>query len=182
MKSLSTKKVALAGLFLALGLLLPFLTGQIPQIGNMLLPMHIPVLLCGYFCGWRYGLAVGAAAPLLRSALFGLPPMFPIAVAMAFELAVYGLMTGLLYKRFPKKPVCIYAVLLLSMTAGRMVWGAVSFVLYGLGDTAFTWAMFMGGAVLKALPGIALQLILIPIIVMALDKNKDKNMDTTLSA
>ena len=101
MKSLSTKKVALAGLFLALGLLLPFLTGQIPQIGNMLLPMHIPVLLCGYFCGWRYGLAVGAAAPLLRSALFGLPPMFPIAVAMAFELAVYGLMTGLLYKRFP---------------------------------------------------------------------------------
>lgn len=178
MKSL--RNLVLAGLFLALGLLLPFLTGQIPQIGNMLLPMHIPVLLCGYFCGWQYGLAVGAMTPLLRSALLGMPPLFPIATAMAFELAVYGLMTGLLYKRFPKKAGYTYAVLLISMIAGRVVWGAVSFVFYGFGDTAFTWEMFMGGAILKALPGIALQLILIPILVMALNKNKGK--DTALSA
>jgi riboflavin transporter FmnP len=178
MKSL--KSLVLAGLFLALGLLLPFLTGQIPQIGNMLLLMHIPVLLCGYFCGWQYGLAVGAVVPLLRSVLFGAPPMFPIAVAMAFELAVYGLMTGILYKRFPKKVGFIYGSLLISMVAGRVVWGAVSFLLYGLGDTAFSWEMFMGGAFLKALPGIAIQLVLIPIIVMALNKNKEK--DNTLSA
>lgn len=176
----SSKNLVLAGLFLALGLLLPFLTGQIPQIGNMLLPMHIPVLLCGYFCGWQYGLAVGAVAPLLRSALFGMPPMFPTAAAMAFELAVYGLITGLLYKRFPKKIGFIYAALLAAMAAGRIVWGAVSYVLYGFGETVFSWEMFMGGAFLKALPGIALQLVLIPILVMALNKNKDK--DKALSA
>lgn len=176
----STKNLVLSAVFLTFALLLPFLTGQIPAIGSMLLPMHIPVLLCGYFCGWPYGLAVGAVAPLLRSVIFGMPPMFPIAVAMAFELAVYGLMTGLLYKRFPKKTGYIYAVLLISMAAGRIVWGAVSYVFYGFGDTAFSWEMFMGGAVLKALPGIALQLILIPILVMALNKNKHKG--TTLSA
>ncbi len=176
----STKNLVLSAVFLAIALLLPLLTGQILAIGNMLLPMHIPVLLCGFFCGWQYGLAVGAVAPLLRSALVGMPPMFPIAVAMAFELAAYGLMTGLLYRCFPKKIGCVYAVLLISMVAGRVVWGAVSFVLYGFGDTAFSWEMFMGGAFLKALPGIALQLILIPILVMALEKNNGK--ETTLSA
>lgn len=176
----SSKNLVLGAVFMAIALLLPFLTLQIPAIGSMLLPMHIPVLLCGYFCGWQYGLTVGAVAPLLRSALLGMPPMFPIAVAMAFELAVYGLMTGLLYKRFPKKIGYVYAVLLISMVAGRVVWGAVSYVFYGFGDTAFSWEMFMGGAFLKALPGIALQLILIPILVMALEKNNGK--ETTLSA
>ncbi len=176
----SSKNLVLGAVFMAIALLLPFLTLQIPAIGSMLLPMHIPVLLCGYFCGWQYGLAVGAVAPLLRSALLSMPPMFPIAAAMAFELAVYGLMTGLLYKRFPKKIGYVYAVLLISMAAGRVVWGAVSYVFYGFGDTAFSWEMFMGGAFLKALPGIALQLILIPILVMALNKNKHK--ETTLSA
>lgn len=176
----STKNLVFSAVFLTFALLLPFLTGQIPAIGSMLLPMHIPVLLCGYFCGWPYGLAVGAVAPLLRSVIFGMPPMFPIAVAMAFELAVYGLMTGLLYKRFPQKTGYIYAALLISMAAGRVVWGAVSYVFYGFGDTAFSWEMFMGGAVLKALPGIALQLILIPILVMVLNKNKRK--ETTLSS
>lgn len=176
----STKNLVLAGLFLALALLLPFLTGQIPSIGSMLLPMHIPVLLCGFFCGWPFGLAVGVIAPLLRSVMLGMPPMFPTAVAMAFELAVYGFMTGLLYKRFPKKIGYIYATLLISMIAGRIVWGAVSYGFYGLSATAFTWDIFIGGAVLNALPGIALQLVLIPILVKTLDK-QPKSKDQTLS-
>ena len=94
---------------------LPFLTMQIPAVGSMLLPMHIPVLLCGFFCGWRYGLIVGVVAPLLRSVLFGMPPMFPTAAAMAFELAAYGALTGLLFQRFPKKAGYIYATMLISM-------------------------------------------------------------------
>ena len=73
MKNESTKKLAYAALFLALCLVLPLLTGQIPQIGSMLLPMHIPVLLCGLVCGWQYGAAVGFVAPLLRSLLFTMP-------------------------------------------------------------------------------------------------------------
>ncbi len=174
MKSSSTKKLVLSAMFLALALLLPFLTGQIPEIGSMLLPMHIPVLLCGFFCGAPYGLAVGVLSPLLRSVLFGMPPMFPFAIAMAFELAVYGLMTGVLYKRFPKKIPYIYLTLVISMIAGRIVWGAVSFALYGLSGTAFTMEIFMAGAILKALPGIAIQLVLIPIFVMVLDKHLKK--------
>lgn len=174
MKSSSTKKLVLSAMFLALALLLPFLTGQIPEIGSMLLPMHIPVLLCGFFCGAPYGLAVGVLSPLLRSVLFGMPPMFPFAIAMAFELAVYGLMTGVLYKRFPKKIPYIYLTLVISMIAGRIVWGAVSFALYGLSGTAFTMEIFMAGAILKAMPGIAIQLVLIPILVMVLDKHLKK--------
>ncbi len=95
----ATRRLTLSAMFLALGLVLPFLTGQVPQIGNMLLPMHLPVFLCGLLCGWQYGAAVGFALPLLRSSLFALPVMFPAATAMAFELMTYGLVAGLLYSR-----------------------------------------------------------------------------------
>ena len=100
------------------------LTGQIPQIGSMLLPMHIPVLLCGLVCGWQYGAVVGFVAPLLRSVLFGMPPMYPVAIAMAFELLTYGLVIGLVYRRLAKKGLAgVYAALLTAMAAGRLVWG-----------------------------------------------------------
>ena len=102
------KKLVLAGVFLALCLLLPFVTGQIPQIGAALSPMHIPVLLCGFVCGWPYGLVVGFVAPLLRFMLFGMPPIFPTGIAMAFELAAYGALTGILYRLLPKKTPYIY--------------------------------------------------------------------------
>ena len=125
MTSLQTRKLTYAALFLALALVLPFLTGQIPEIGKMLSPMHIPVLLCGFLCGWPWGLAVGFIAPLLRSVLFGVPVMFPGAVAMAFELAVYGALSGLLYSILPRKTRSIYVTLIVSMIAGRVVWGVV---------------------------------------------------------
>ena len=83
------RKRILAALFLAIGLILPFITMQIPAVGKMLCPMHIPVLLCGYICGWPYGLLIGIITPLLRGILFGMPAIFPNAVCMAFELATY---------------------------------------------------------------------------------------------
>jgi thiamine transporter ThiT len=172
MKKSSVRNLAYSGLFLALCLLLPFLTGQIPQFGNMLLPMHLPVLLCGFICGWPYGLAVGFISPLLRSMLFGMPPMFPTAVAMAFELAVYGLLSGLFYKIFPKKNVFIYVSLLLAMVGGRLIWGAVAYLLFGIAGTALTWQMFLSGAILVAWPGILIQIVLIPVIVMAINRTK----------
>ena len=92
------KKLVLAGMFLALGMILPFITGQVPQIGNMLCPMHIPVLLCGFICGWQYGLVVGFITPLLRSFMFGMPPVYPTAIVMAFELMTYGFLSGFLYE------------------------------------------------------------------------------------
>ena len=168
MKKQSTRKLVFAALFLALGLVLPFLTAQIPQVGSMLLPMHLPVLLCGFVCGWPYGLLVGAVTPLLRSMLFSMPPLYPTAVAMAFELAAYGLLAGLFYKLLPKKPVYVYVSLILAMLGGRVVWGLVQMILMSLVAQPCTWQIFMAGAFGNALPGIAVQLVLIPVIVLAL--------------
>lgn len=170
------KHMILAAFFLALGLILPFLTGQIREIGNKLLPMHLPILLCGFICGWKYGLLIGFITPLLRSFLFTMPT--PVsAISMAFELAVYGAITGILYKKLKKSKTRIYISLLVAMVTGRLVWGTVSMIIYGVTDSVFTWQMFIGGALLNAMPGIILQLILIPILVLTLEKSGVINID-----
>ena len=126
-------RMILSALFLALSYVLPFLTGQIPEIGAMLCPMHIPVLLCGFICGWPWGLAVGCIAPILRSFLTGgFPPMFPTAICMAFELAAYGAVAGLMHKWLPRKKISVYVSLFTAMLAGRIVWGAAMFLLVGM--------------------------------------------------
>ena len=168
----SVEKLTLSAVFLALGIVLPFLTGQIPAVGNMLLPMHIPVLLCGFVCGWQWGLLTGFVLPIMRSALFSMPPMMPTAVAMAFEMAVYGVVTGLLYQKLSKNMASVYISLVGAMIAGRLVWGAVSIVLYGIVGKAFGWQIFLGGALLNAVPGIILQLVLIPVIIFTLKRAK----------
>lgn len=171
MKSTKTKNLALAAMFMALGLALPFLTGQIPQVGSMLLPMHLPVLLCGLVCGWQYGAAVGFVLPALRFMLFGMPPIYPTGAAMSFELAVYGLTAGILYAHSHWQCVrALYRCLLAAMVAGRVVWGAAMLVFTGAAGKAFTWQMFMAGAFLNAIPGIVLQLVLIPAVMVALDR------------
>lgn len=167
----TTKNLTLSAMFMALGMVLPLLTGQIQQIGNMLLPMHLPVFLCGLICGWQYGAAVGFILPLLRSVTFGMPPLFPTATAMAFELATYGLVAGLLYGRSRWQCViALYRSLITAMLTGRIVWGAIQVVLLGLSGSAFTWQMFMSGALLNAIPGIIVQLTLIPAIMVALNR------------
>ncbi|MCQ2447260.1 MAG: ECF transporter S component, partial [Clostridia bacterium] len=133
-------------------------------------PMHIPVLLCGFVCGWPWGLIVGGLAPILRSLIFSMPPMFPVAFAMTFELATYGLVAGLLYKLLPKKTGWLYFELIAAMTAGRVVWGIVRFAIAGLGGSEFSFAAFLAGAVTSAVPGIILHIVLIPLIVLALKK------------
>ena len=163
--------LTLSAMFLAIGLLLPLLTGQIKQIGNMLLPMHIPVILCGLICGWQYGLGVGLVVPLLRSALFGMPIFFPNAVSMAFELATYGFVVGFLYFHSRWKCViALYRCMIIAMLSGRVVWGIVQVCLLGLGENGFTFSAFIAGAFLNAIPGIILQLILIPSIMIALNR------------
>lgn len=161
-------KLALSALLLAVGLLLPFLTGQIPEIGSMLLPLHLPALLCGFACGWPWGLAVGFVLPLLRSLLFGMPPFMPTALAMACEMAAYGAAAGALYKRFS-----VYPALIGAMLIGRAVWGAVSWLLYtAFMPSRFSLVMFWTAGFANAWPGILLQLVLVPLIVAALKKAK----------
>lgn len=169
-QNLSLKKVITAGVCLALCMLLPFLTGQIPQIGSMLSPMHIPVLICGLVCGWPYGLIIGLIAPVLRSLLFGMPPLFPTATAMAFELAAYGAMSGLLYKLLPQKVIFLYISLIGAMLFGRIIWGIATLILLGITGGTFTFSAFLAGAFTNAIPGIICHIIIIPPIVLGLKK------------
>lgn len=166
------KHLVLAAMFFAIGLVLPLLTGQIPQIGNILLPMHIPVLLCGLICGWQYGGLVGLLLPLVRYLIFGMPVLFPTGIAMSFELLTYGLVVGLLYNNLSRWQCikALYRCLILAMLAGRAVWAVAEVVLLGLSGSGFTWQMFLSGAFLTAIPGIVLQLLLIPTIMLALNR------------
>lgn len=162
-------KLVYAAMCLALCLVLPFLTGQIPQIGSALCPMHIPVLLAGFLCGPWWATAVGLVAPLLRHLLLTMPPLMT-AIAMSFELAGYGLISGLMYKALPKKTANIYISLLAAMVGGRIIWGIARLVLTGVSGQSFTFAMFLAGAFTTAIPGIIVQIVLIPVLVMALKK------------
>ena len=162
-------KLTYSALCLALGLVLPFLTGQIPEIGAMLCPMHFPVILCGFLCGFPWGMAVGFITPILRSVIFGMPPMMT-AIPMAFELLTYGLLAGLLYKLIENKVFGTYVSLISAMIGGRIVWGIAQFVITGLQGTSFPFEAFIAGAVLNAIPGIVAQVVLIPLIVFALER------------
>ena len=168
----NVRTMILAAMFLALAYVLPFFTGQIPQVGAMLCPMHIPVLLCGFICGGPWGIAVGFIAPLLRSLTLGMPPMFPTAVCMAFELAAYGAVSGFLYKMLPKKKRSVYIALLVAMIIGRLVWGAAMLICLGVQGSSFSFSAFLAGAILNAIPGIIVQIVLIPILVIVLNKYK----------
>lgn len=172
MKNNSLIKMIYAAMFLAMSYVMPFLTGQIPEIGSMLCPMHIPVLLCGFICGWPWGLAVGFIAPLLRSLTLGMPPLFPTAVCMAFELAAYGAASGLMHKILPKKKISIYGSLFIAMLIGRIVWGCAMLICTGINGGVFTLAAFFAGAVTNAIPGIIAQIVLVPVIVMAIEDPK----------
>ena len=177
MKKNDLLKLVLSAMFLAFSFVLPFLTMQIPEIGAMLCPMHIPILLCGFICGWKWGLGVGFVAPLFRSAILEMPPIFPTATCMAFELATYGAVAGIAYKLLPKKKPYIYCALVIAMVVGRVVWGLVSLVCYGIKGNGFTFSAFINGAIINAIPGIAIQIVLVPILVMVLKNKKVINIE-----
>ena len=169
-------KLTLSAMFIALGWLLPIVTGNIPTIGKMLSPMHIPVMLAGFILGPIYGLIIGFITPITRSLFFGFPVLFPNACAMAFELATYGFMCGLLFRKFYKKDSnnlkSIYLSLIIAMILGRVVYGIVK-VLFVLvpGQEMITLEVYFNSILLSSWPGIIVQLILIPVILIALLKN-----------
>lgn len=171
-KAFTTKKIILSGFFIALAYLLPYLTGQLGTLGRALSPMHLPVLIAGFVCGAPAALVVGLIAPLLRSIIAGMPPLFPVAISMALELAAYGFFTGLFYKLFAKSKARVFGSLILAMILGRVVGGIANVILLGIAGTPYTFSIFITGMFLEAIPGIILQIVLVPIIVIALEKAK----------
>ena len=170
-------KLILAALFMALAYTLPFLTGQIPMIASMMCPMHLPVLLCGFICGWPWGLAVGLIAPVFRALTLGMPVFFPNAVCMSFELAAYGLVAGVMHRLLPKKKPFIYCSLITAMIIGRLVWGAMMYICMGICGGFFTLSAFLSGAVFKAVPGIILQIVLVPLVVILVERPRVWNSE-----
>ena len=162
-----TKKMVLAGLCVSLGLLLPQAMHAIPYAGQIFLPMHIPVLLCGFMCGGLWGLACGVLTPILSSLIFSMPPA-PYLPGMVLELAIYGLAAGLLYR---KLKLNIYVALVISMLAGRVAYGLMSTLLFIGGQGGeYSFGIFFTSLFVRALPGIAIQLVLLPLLVLGLQK------------
>ncbi|MEG0291903.1 MAG: ECF transporter S component [Anaerovoracaceae bacterium] len=164
-----TKKLVYAGLFLALGILLPQVFHFIPvgpNAGKMFLPMHIPVLLAGFMVGPMAGLLVGVMSPILSFAFFGMPPVF-LLPAMVFELAAYGLVSGILNKNIKS----VYLSLTLTLIVGRVVSAVMYVVLINLfGLKMLSMEVFFASLVM-GLPGIAIQLVLIPVLVKRIKVN-----------
>ncbi len=166
-------KLVLSAMFIALGLILPLFTGQIPQIGNMLLPMHIPVFLCGLFCSWKYGAAVGLILPILRSLIFSMPPMYPKAIYMALELCAYGFIVGFVYFKAKRKNLLwLYVSIICAMLGGRIVYGISKTVLLGITGSSLTFGAFISGGFIEAIPGIILQLVLIPAVFLLVKRKE----------
>ncbi|MBQ8495932.1 MAG: ECF transporter S component [Clostridia bacterium] len=170
-RNVQLRKMTISAMMLAFALLLPLLTGQLQYFGQMLCPMHLPILLCGFLCGPVFGFAIGLAAAPLRSILFGMPKM-PNALYMAAELAIYGLLAGLFYKIFPKKKPFIYLSLILAMIGGRIVYAIVFLLANTAGTDTFHILIkqIISATVLTAWPGMILQIILIPFILIILEK------------
>lgn len=155
------KKLTLAGLFLALSILIPMVFHLSGVPGQVFLPMHIPVLLCGFVCGKKYGFIVGAVAPLINTLIIGMPILYPISISMVFELAAYGFFAGLFYEKFNK----VIPSLIVSMLIGRLIRVIATFLITVPFGGKFIFMGILGALFVTSIWGIAIQLILIPLII-----------------
>ena len=154
---------------IALCIVLPLAFHPIQNAGNIFLPMHIPVLLCGLICGGVFGLLCGLLGPFLSCVITGMPLM-ALLPGMMTELAIYGLGAGCMMSlvRTKKLHADLYISLFVSMLAGRLIGGAARAFIFLPGNyTIAIWAM---GAFVTGLPGAVIQLILLPAIVRVLEK------------
>lgn len=157
-------------ILLAVGIVLPFLTGNMQVLGQAISPLHIPVLICGLTCGWGWGMGLGIVLPLLRSVLFGMPPLVPVAIPMAFEMAAYGALCGLLYPMLSKAYWAMLIAMVIAMLAGRLVGGAAKAVVMGIQGNAYTFQAFVTAYFVNTAVGAVIHLIVVPLVVTALEK------------
>lgn len=168
-KMSSVKRSMLTAVCIGLCVVLPMAFHSIPNAGSILLPMHIPVLLCGLICGWSFGLLCGFAGPLLSSLLTGMPPMAYLP-SMLVELAAYGLVCGLMINLVHTKKLYadLYISLVVALIAGRIVAGVARALIFAAGR--YSMAAWITSYFVTSWPGLVIQLIFIPAIVVALMK------------
>lgn len=165
----TVKKSIITAVCMALCVVLPMAFHAIPNAGSIYCPMHIPVLLCGLICGWQYGLLCGLVGPALSSLFTGMPPAAYLP-SMMVEIAVYGTLCGLMMKLVSTKKIYadLYISLAVAMLGGRIIAGIAKALIFAPGD--FSMAAWATGYFATSLPGIIIQLVLIPSIVFALMK------------
>ena len=159
----STKKLTFAGLFLALAVLIPMVFHLTGIAGPIFLPMHIPVILCGFICGKKYGLLVGAIAPLINTLILGMPVLYPIGIAMVFELAAYGFFAGLLFKKSKR----VMPALIGAMVLGRIIRILATFLITVPFGAVFIFKGILVAIFVTSIWGIIIQLVLIPLVLAA---------------
>lgn len=154
---------------IALCIVLPFAFHTIPNGSTLFSPMHLPVLLCGIVCGPQYGLLCGLFGPLLSGMLTGMPGMAYLPTMM-IELAIYGLVSGLMIQLLHtgKQIVDLYASLLTAMLSGRIITGIVRALIFTPG--AYSIKAWATGYFVSCFPAIVIQLMLIPVLYVALQK------------
>lgn len=170
MKKMSVvKKSIITGVCLALCVVLPQAFHAVPNAGSIYLPMHIPVLLCGLICGWSYGLLCGLVGPALSTLFTGMP-LVAYLPSMLVELGIYGLMSGFMMQiiKTKKSYADLYISLAIAMLTGRIIAGIAKALIFAPGK--ITMAAWVTSYFVTSLPGIIIQLILIPVIVFALMK------------
>ena len=172
MKKMSNvKKAVIAAVCIALCYVLPLFFHGIQNAGSIFLPMHIPVFLCGLICGWQYGLLCGIAGPILSSVLTGMPPVAKLP-SMVIELAIYGVITGLMMKLIHtgKTYADLYISLIVAMICGRIVAGCLQAFIFAAGT--YSMGAWVTAYIVTRWPGTLIQLIFIPTIVVALMKSR----------
>ena len=172
MKKMSyVKSSIITAACIALCIVLPMAFHAVPMAGPRFLPMHIPVLLCGLICGWPFGLLAGLAGPLLSSLLTGMPPQ-AFLPSMMVELAFYGLLTGLMMQFVRTKNIYLdlYISLLTAMIIGRILAGVSRALIFSAGE--YSMAVWTTSFFVTALPGIVIQIVLLPSIVFALEATR----------
>lgn len=172
----NVKNITTTAMCIAIGVILPMTVHFIPNAGSILLPMHISILICGLVCGWKYGMVAGIVTPIISSALTGMPPAGYLP-GMVIELGGYGLVSGIMINRVNSKNrlLNIYLSLIIAMFSGRLVMGIVNALIFRIGNYGFQ--IWISTAFITALPGIIIQLILIPSIIMLLEKVKVIGME-----
>ncbi|MCL2047262.1 MAG: ECF transporter S component [Defluviitaleaceae bacterium] len=167
----NTKNMVLTALFIALSVLLPIGFHAIQMAGFVFLPMHIPVLLAGLACGWKFGLVTGLIAPLVSASFTGMPSWANVP-PMMLELGVYGLASGLAleYIRTKRASFDLYIALVVAMLAGRIVAGIAQFVYFSGGD--YSVGAWVAAYFVTGLPGLVIQFMFVPSVVMALERER----------
>lgn len=171
-KNSNLRKMVFAAACLALAIVLPSFLGGVQVLGQAISPMHIPAFLCGFLCGWPWAIFVGFIAPILRGLLFGMPPLWPVGVRMAFELAAYGFCCAIFFKLFKHWNIWArtFASLIIAMILGRIFAGIVTALILGFGGNGYTISAFIASYVTGTAVGMVIHLIVVPVIVVALYK------------